>query len=253
MIQITRKAGVPIPTVLLEGGVELTTQMETAYQAGERLFNFDNTVYANGSVKAALIKIQNYKCCFCEAKIGHIDDGDVEHFRPKKAFRQSPETPLQRPGYYWLAYNWDNLFLACTKCNGRNKINLFPLLDGSARSTSHLTDIVNELPVFIHPANENPAAYITFEDNLPIGIDERGQITIECLGLDRPLLNEHRGERLDDLKVLYKMYALIPETPPELKAEALKNLRKQFELKTLEISEYAGMFRAFFENNPIDF
>lgn len=154
MIQITRKAGVPIPNILTKKGIELATQMKIAYEAGERTFEFDKNIYGHKEVKDQLIKIQNYKCCFCEAKIGHIDDGDVEHFRPKRAYKQKKGNALQYPGYYWLAYNWDNLFLACTKCNGRNKLNLFPLINASNRATSHLKNITDENPIFIHPANE---------------------------------------------------------------------------------------------------
>jgi len=219
------------------------------------VFEIDRNVYADSSVKASLIQIQNYKCCFCEAKISRIDDGHVEHFRPMKAFRQSQNDALERPGYYWLSYDWDNLFLACTKCNGRNKLNLFPLLEGSERATSHLINTAEEKPVFIHPSKENAELFITFKDNIRESIDdnERGRRSIKYLGLDRPLLNEHRAERLNDLRLLYEMYALIPGIPPEIKTEALENLKKQFTTKTVETAEYAGMFRAFFRDNPIGF
>ncbi|MDI9364974.1 MAG: hypothetical protein QM541_08480 [Flavobacterium sp.] len=253
MIQITRKEQFATPTILAEKGSVLVEKMKAEYAAGVMQFEIDRTVYADANVKATLVKIQNYKCCYCEAKIGHIDDGDVEHFRPKKAYKQSEDDELHRPGYYWLSYDWDNLLLACTKCNGRNKENLFPIMETSVRASSHLMNVGDELPVFIHPVLENPELFITFDNNVPKPIDGnyRGRMTIKYLGLDRPLLNEDRGEKLDDLKLLFTMFALIPNTPPELKARAFKNLKKQFDTKTIETAEYAGMFRAFFKKYPI--
>nr|WP_239015299.1 AAA family ATPase [Archangium violaceum] len=77
------------------------------------------------------------KCAFCESQLAHISYGDVEHFRPKAGWRQEEGGPLGRPGYYWLAYEWTNLFLACTLCNQQFKRNLFPLRTPSRRARSH--------------------------------------------------------------------------------------------------------------------
>ena len=95
------------------------------YEAGAKTFTFDDALYGHASVKQALIAAQHGKCCFCERKIGA--EGDVEHFRPKASFCQGERSPLERPGYYWLAYEWDNLLLACPICNQRFKRNYFPL------------------------------------------------------------------------------------------------------------------------------
>jgi hypothetical protein len=76
------------------------------YQSGTKKFNFSDSIYNDPTVKAILIKAQHQKCCFCERLIGN--DGDVEHFRPKSAYSQNRK--LERPGYYWLAYDWDNLY-----------------------------------------------------------------------------------------------------------------------------------------------
>jgi len=65
---------------------------------------FDSALYGHEDIKKALIKAQFDKCCFCEAKVTHIAYGDVEHFRPKAAYRQEKGDPLVYPGYFWLAY-----------------------------------------------------------------------------------------------------------------------------------------------------
>src|SRR5215468_8122036 len=67
------------------------------------------------------------KCAYCEEKLSG-QPGDVEHFRPKgrvcdATFRQvfidHPRwgRNIAHPGYYWLAYDWDNLLPSCADCN----------------------------------------------------------------------------------------------------------------------------------------
>ena len=156
MIRILRPAA---PPAILSGkGVEFAAKLCEFYASGQREFTFAATVYAHASVKDALIEAQHGKCCFCERKV--FNDGDVEHFRPKGGVRESPGSTLEKPGYYWLAYEWTNLFLSCGPCNSRNKRNLFPLTDGSTRSRCHGDDCSTELPIFIDPSMENPELLI---------------------------------------------------------------------------------------------
>ncbi len=77
-----------------------------------------SSVYGHRAVRSALAACQFGKCCFCESKIQHVMSGEVEHFRPKGGVRQRRSDPLDRPGYYWLAYDWSNLLLSCQSCNG---------------------------------------------------------------------------------------------------------------------------------------
>jgi len=125
------------PSVLRERGTGPTAELCRSIDAGEHAaVTFDRSIYGSPEVKEALREAQHDKCCFCESKITHVSPGDIEHFRPKAAVRQSPQTPLHRPGYYWLAYEWSNLYLACEQCNRRHKQNLFPLLHDSERARS---------------------------------------------------------------------------------------------------------------------
>src|SRR5665213_604905 len=139
MIRIRKKKAAPIPEILESTGYNETVSLNNRYDLGEREFttkDFDRKIYGHVEVKEALKSIQDYKCCFCESKISHISPGDVEHFRPKAGWVQNDER-LNKPGYYWLAYNWDNLLLSCEICHKRNKKNYFPLLTDSPRALSH--------------------------------------------------------------------------------------------------------------------
>ncbi len=193
-----------------------------AYQAGSKKFEFHRTIYAHPTVKATLVAAQHEKCCFCEKLIG--DDGDVEHFRPKQASRQAPGKPLQYPGYYWLAYEWSNLYLACPSCNQRHKQNLFPLENASDRASNHQQKLNQETPLLIDPGIEDPEDFIGFRGEMPYAINNnaRGRATIAMLKLDRRAnLTESRLQRLQLLKGLYKVTQLAAAQPRNLEIQNL--------------------------------
>ena len=175
------------------------------YDAGTKTFTFDAGLYGDPAVKQALIAAQHGKCCFCEKKIG--GEGDVEHFRPKASFCQGKGHPVERPGYYWLAYEWDNLLLACPVCNQRFKRSLFPLFDSAKRARNHHGDLTQEKPLFIHPAEEDPADFIGFRQEVPYAIrgNRRAKGTIKALGLNRENLSEERRDHLSRLVYLRKV------------------------------------------------
>jgi uncharacterized protein (TIGR02646 family) len=203
----------PAPAILTEEGPDLVSTAEAAfnsdpaaYQAGDKTLAIDRDVYGHNSVKESLKEMQNEKCCFCESQITHIAYGDVEHFRPKAAWKQEDNDPLTRPGYYWLAYDWPNLLLCCQLCNQRHKANLFPLVDPSQRA--HVAaDVTNEEPVFINPSNENPEPLLAFRGDTPFAVsgNTRAARTISGLGLKRKPLRNRRLEKLEDLKLVHQI------------------------------------------------
>lgn len=197
-----------------------------AYQSGEKTFSFDSNIYAHESVKQALIKAQHGKCCFCERLIG--TDGDVEHFRPKQAYKQSIGERLKRPGYYWLAYEWDNLYLACPGCNQRHKQNLFPLQNPSQRALRHHDSINDEQPLFINPGTENPEQLIGFRGEIAYAIDghRKGQTTLDALKLNQRSLPEARLQRLQLLKTLWQIIQLAQSEERLGDAEFQKEAKK---------------------------
>ncbi len=214
------------------------TRNKTAYNTGKKTFEFNSKIYGHKTVKQALKTAQHDKCCFCESKVTHVAYGDVEHFRPKAGVRQKPKDSLGRPGYYWLAYEWSNLFFSCQLCNQRFKGNLFPLKNPGDRAISHHDDISAEKPKFISPA-ENPEQYIAFRQEIPYAIDgnPKGKATIEALGLGRDELNDMRKGYFDELELIYQIATLgLPD--------ALRRKAKRFINKCLQSSsQYTSMVR----------
>ena len=73
----------------------------------------NDNIYGALSVRRVLEKLFEQKCAYCETKIGVNADWDVEHYRPKGRVTEN----TAHPGYYWLAYDWDNLLPSCAFCN----------------------------------------------------------------------------------------------------------------------------------------
>jgi hypothetical protein len=85
MIQIRRP--ITAPDVLLARGNQLRSEHIAQHATGNTEFTFDRSIYGDAGVKATLRVVQYDKCGFCESKVTHVAFGDVEHFRPKAAFR----------------------------------------------------------------------------------------------------------------------------------------------------------------------
>jgi uncharacterized protein (TIGR02646 family) len=221
--------------------------LEVALQAGETL-KFDQGIYGAEDVKAALIRMQHGKCCFCESKIRHISWGDVEHFRPKAAVLIGEE--LHYPGYYWLAYEWTNLLFCCEICNERYKRNRFPLTDESQRVRSPDEDLTWERPLFINSAEEDPAEWLTFATEGPmagwvVALDDnlRGLVTREELGLNRDDLIERRRERMTFLRAC-RVGLLLAQRQND--ADSITYFQNLIDESQRPEAEYAGLSRAFF-------
>jgi uncharacterized protein (TIGR02646 family) len=216
-----------------------------AYASGTKSFKIDSDIYGHASVKQALLDAQHGKCAFCESKIAHIAYGDVEHFRPKAGCRQQKGHLLERPGYYWLAYEWTNLFLACTLCNQQFKRNLFPLSTPTRRARSHQDDITAEDPLLIDPAQEDPEALISFRQEVPyaVGGNARGAATIDALGLQREALAEQRRDRLAIVATLRSIIDSGLESHAAEARRMLDDMRK-------DSAQYASMTRAFLRAAP---
>lgn len=216
----------------------------SAYETNKEKFDFASSIYGHKSVKEALIKAQHQKCCFCERIIGK--NGDVEHFRPKGAYQQAQSESLKYPGYYWLAYKWENLYLSCSSCNSRHKKNLFPLQDPNKRATNHNQRITKESPLFIDCGKENPEEFIGFRAEYAYAINEnpRGQITIDYLDLNSDDPIESRRQRLNILRELNKVLLSATEHPQDQEIQKLANeLKVTLKEYLLDSAEFAAAAR----------
>lgn len=224
-----------------------------AYRTGAQKFSFDRNIYANSNVKNALRKIQNDKCCYCESKVpkDKTSHTDVEHFRPKKFAQQEKGAEKVYPGYYWLAYDWENLFLSCQICNGSYKKNFFPLFDPASRARSHHDDISREEPLLVNPGGpDDPRGHIRFHDEVPVGITDVGRETIKVLGLRR--FNEDRRALLDLMEAQLSIIKLLKS---DLRPEARDTVGKATEFLENTVKpevKFSSMARDWYCENSVE-
>lgn len=215
-----------------------------AYRAGDKKMDIVEEIYRN--VKSRLKKIQHEKCCYCEAKFRatSFGYGDVEHFRPKKYAQQEKGAEIEYPGYYWLAYDWSNLFFSCEVCNRTHKRNLFPILDSAVRARNHKESIGREEPLLVNPGGlEDPRDHIRFHAEVPMGITPKGHKTICVLGLRR--LNEDRRTVLARLKREVEITRLLNDDPDPETQQLVRGTRELLEYAVSPKAEFSSMARDF--------
>lgn len=175
----------------------------------------DFKAYSDPVVKTALHALFGGHCAYCESRYEHVSPMDVEHYRPKGGVIDE-KGKLTKPGYYWLAADWDNLLPSCIGCNRARsqdqaaedgtvttgtsgKANQFPLVPGTARATAADQEAA-ERPLLLDPCRDDPLLHLLFRSDgwvdPRVGPDEaavpRGLATIGVCGLDRAALVESR-------------------------------------------------------------
>lgn len=127
------------------------------------------------------------------------------------------------PGYYWLAYEWTNLYPACIGCNqhlhdkphwdatqqndrAAGKADQFPIDDERHRAMSPADDIARELPYLLDPCDDEPQLYLTFDiqGNVRAIDDVFGETTIKICHLDRYRLSLARAKVIEDVVELLR-------------------------------------------------
>jgi hypothetical protein len=179
---------------------------------------------------------------------------DVEHFRPKNGVQQTDKEKLKKPGYYWLAYEWSNLLLACDFCNRRYKKNYFPLANPAQRAKNHHEPIENEEPLIINPATDDPGEFIVFEGvrAVAVGGNDRGNQTILRVGLNDGELLRRRRDKFNLVKSLGQAIQAFEEIKPKSKAKkllakrelSLESMKSVFERHFSNTAEFSAMLKA---------
>lgn len=132
--------------------------------------------------RASLDALFNGCCAFCERT-----GVSIEHFRPKRRAARGAGR-IDEDGYWWLASDWNNLYLCCAECNMR-KANWFPIEGPPAPPTATGAALAAERPLLVDPCVEDPATHFTFHvDGSVTPLTLAGEMTIKILELDNPHL-----------------------------------------------------------------
>jgi len=237
MIQIVKPA--TIPKSLVKKGVKQKATdckdfdlCQGDYISGNKKFKALRKIYGHSEVKEALMKAHYNKCCYCERCFDDPANLHIEHYRPKGAVKQKQSDKETFPGYYWLAYDWDNLFLSCHPCNSSHKGDLFPLANPACRTASglsHRYDISKEKPLFVNPASDDPREHIRFKKHVPYHVTKKGRITIKELKLDThtPILKA----RLEKIALLDAMRQVVELSEKQSNNIELADIAQKFRVQ----------------------
>lgn len=193
-----------VPDILRRREAAGIAALEAQISAGKYPLSFQGAIWGDNQVREALEFSHLGKCAFCEVEIRPGATPQVEHYRPKAGVRNEITGIMLQPGYYWLAYHWDNLLLACGSCNSpRHKGNRFPLRVEAARAYT-MDDLPSEDPLLLNPFNEDPRIRIRFRECVayPVANDHIGQVTIDTLGLNRTELVDARRRHVRMVRVI---------------------------------------------------
>jgi uncharacterized protein (TIGR02646 family) len=170
--------------------------------------------YKDEEVKKALNELFQGKCAYCESPYASTAPVDVEHFRPKAGILVDGK--LTKPGYYWLAADWDNLLPSCIDCNRSRtqefddkdpqksgKANQFPVADENRRAQKPGKENEEEY-LLLDPCRDDPQAHLEFLAEgvirarlaAPETLSRKGTTSIEVYGLQRKGLVDARRDLL---------------------------------------------------------
>lgn len=177
-------------------------------------------VYRHPSVKVALEELFHRKCAYCETPLSEIG-WQVEHFRPKGRVAGRED---DHPGYYWLAYDWSNLYPSCAPCNqsledkplwddpgigkAAGKADQFPIEDEDRRAMSHQEDLTRESPLLLDPCTDDPERCLRYNplgEIEPSPDDVRAKASLEVFNLTRRRLRDRRKEQMDLVVLLLRL------------------------------------------------
>lgn len=160
-----------------------------------------DNLYKPDKVKTALDLIYHKKCAYCEKSLKDADR-HVEHYRPKVP-------------YFWLAFSWDNLLIACKRCNEIKSNKFTDYLEGkqlnyneetlkTAQSQAKNYNAI-EKPLIINPEQETEESlrkHFTFDlDSAKLlYLSPQMEETIDVCKLNRKELVDKRKDELTRLK-----------------------------------------------------
>jgi hypothetical protein len=152
--------------------------------------------YRHRDILKALLSETSEKCAYCESHIVAVSFPHIEHIKPKSMDDE-------------LVFKWENLTIACEKCNNQKR------------------DFWDEDNGIVNPYTEDPEEFIYAAGwfILPWSSTIRGQITISKLDLDRGGLVEARRDSIKMLEPL--LHALRRETSDTRRGLLIEQLEEE--------------------------
>jgi len=159
------------------------------------------------------------KCAFCETELTDEPDEIVlAFFRPTEGALQLNGV-IHSDHYWWLSWEWSNLYLACPVCI-REKGQNFPTGKSRAKPDSYNEALLLEHPLLLDPCIDDPSQHFLFDESgkvTHVRESKRGMVTIKLLKLNRDDLVHARRTSANKIKDL--LYECLQRTTGGVKAE----------------------------------
>ena len=215
-------------------------------------------VYGHEKVRRALEELFYRKCAYCEISIARFD-WDVEHYRPKGTVAERPDPP----GYYWLAYDWENLFPSCQWCNQNRKakplwggdpgiaggkLDQFPISPERTRAMNPGGNIAQEGRLLLNPCADRPTRHLAFTlsgDVRARNRSRKGEVSIRVFKLKEPRLRLARREWVDDIVGVLRV---IENVAGKLDAREVQEVRDTVRRLTADEKQFSGVAKYIVEN-----
>lgn len=253
MIKVTRSS---IPTILNTKSSQWTDELCKArqkyyadlkdYEQGKSSHKPDHpdavkSRYGHEKVKQSLQNMFGTKCAYCESPVTAVSYQHVEHFRPQSI-------------YPMLAYDWNNLLLACSVCNSGFKRDQFPLVNGTKPSEDPLNPCSlddSDNNALINPCIDDPQDFFTFSDEWVVcrGRKIRAIYTRDICGLNREYLKDERKKLLVLIEMAAKYYLAVLKDSKRAEGRRLARKLKKYVAPT---SNYSAMVKAKLASLGID-
>ncbi|UVM24068.1 AAA family ATPase [Pseudomonas wadenswilerensis] len=151
------------------------------------------------------------KCAYCEQLVSRPE---IELFRPRYGSTDF-SGGVSDDHYWWLAFEWSNYLPSCAECNAL-KGPRFPVQGPRARVGAIGEALRQEKNLLLDPAEDDlDGVFLFLSDGKITSETERGQATIDVLGLNRSNLIKARS---DDLRNLEHLQALMKNRRPDKKS-----------------------------------
>ena len=144
-------------------GKSLKQTHELVIEARKKAINSRSRIWR--MLNKHLAKVSFEKCWYCQSN-DIRSPKPVDHFRPKSSVKEDPD----HPGYWWLAFSWENFRYSCTYCNsahendrkGGGKQDQFPILNPTKRQCRP-GQVLQEKPLLLDPCQLGDSKLITYD------------------------------------------------------------------------------------------
>jgi len=250
MIYVDRKS-VHAPSILNSPRVfdekERMAQFFTGSKTGRKqmAYRFNPRFYQDKEVKDALGQLFHGKCAYCESPLNITASFDVDQFRPKNK-AMGLDGSVDENHYWWLAYEWNNLYASCRACNHAKRTR-FPV-DG--KRSAYGADLEKEATLLMDPCDKNDFTTSHFtidESGEVIPLTQKGEVTIEVFKLNRKDLVVARRDKIEQALMLLTLIG-NEDTNDKIYQEALDKIYQMIQPE----SPYSFAVLQYIGNTPLD-